>query len=933
MNIDALRSVAGELARELFAVSGRPVEIHFGDNVERTHAGAGEQLVVTVDMAVVGAVKKMALVETVFKGLAYREFAHKWHLDMVDAYASAQEQGFGHVFYLLHDELCIRDAISEHPTWGDALQAVARHLFPRNSNKSARLAEVRVGNVTVNPPAAGTVAATAEYAKRWSAFAYHLRRAIDVNASTPKSVVTAVGFAKIAIPVPPRKLQNVAKTLHYEIAEGIVADVVVKPAAQRQSEARQERVKDTPVDAPVQEPEKAPAAKEEEASEPVITIGKEDPSFWKSPWLWGTLVAGTAAWTGVWLRTGDTFLTVIMCLLSIAVLAAVVGVHFWKEIGSLLGTGFRFIGNLISEAVNISIRKPVSAIAKAGRTPAAKKAFAWVGGAALLAVVIVLFQHAQPKYLFLVISVLGLALCYKFVPEARSAEQNKSVTDKEQKGLMALLEGQQKGLVALLGGLMFVFSVMFAGSTALLLDGFGWSWLAIAGASLVVWGVIMILSGSILLKAIDNTTDKALSSIEQFYAGIELIGRSFFGLLGTIWQVFIGALVAVKDGFVSLLRALRDFLVDVVHAFAKMLRRIGLGFEPTIKAIWSSVAVRLAAFAAVPGFLIAGIIALVRTLLVEGSTSWPLLIALTTLLIVVGVLLIAFREKIGRIVFQRAIVEVAEFVGVDVIVCLDTTTRGFTPMELSEEPVLVDRALLAKVSGSLAAPAAIVRSRFDKLGKVSEREYGVTAGFDVRHAERALHGDLGIFVNSKTAQSNQVFLAVALDCSHSMLIANKHFAGGQKFERGRMFGLVLDQALAGVSSVRARFFGFNDGEILDCGVAGDRKISGLKAERGNNDTGTLRYMREQAKRSGKEIKIIVMISDIQPEGGNSWLSLQEEVAACERDGITVIFARVDASQTVPGKNVVNLFGQSLEGAASDFGRLIDKIGSKFAEAA
>jgi hypothetical protein len=158
-------------------------------------------------------------------------------------------------------------------------------------------------------------------------------------------------------------------------------------------------------------------------------------------------------------------------------------------------------------------------------------------------------------------------------------------------------------------------------------------------------------------------------------------------------------------------------------------------------------------------------------------------------------------------------------------------------------------------------------------------------------------------------------------------LATTEFAAGEAFAAGQQFGLGMDKALAGLPRIVNRFFGYVDSRIYDAGVAGEKKISGLSPRGGNNDTAMLAHMRTLAVASGKEIKILALICDVQPTDNNTWRSLADEIGRCERDGITVFIVRMDGGQRSPVNiaRVVNLYGQTPEQAAGQFGRKLDEI--------
>src|SRR4029453_2020698 len=158
-------------------------------------------------------------------------------------------------------------------------------------------------------------------------------------------------------------------------------------------------------------------------------------------------------------------------------------------------------------------------------------------------------------------------------------------------------------------------------------------------------------------------------------------------------------------------------------------------------------------------------------------------------------------------------------------------------------------------------------------------------GYDLTdEAELALVGETSIFIDDDTVPNPSVHLEIALDCSSSMNSPTQSLRPGEKFLLGKKFALILEQAVLNLPGVSAHFWGFTDSTIYDCGVPGEGRVSGLQCGGGNNDAAMLWHMGQSAAKSGKDVKILLMLSDGQPSEC-SWLALHNLVLQFEQEGM------------------------------------------------
>lgn len=120
-----------------------------------------------------------------------------------------------------------------------------------------------------------------------------------------------------------------------------------------------------------------------------------------------------------------------------------------------------------------------------------------------------------------------------------------------------------------------------------------------------------------------------------------------------------------------------------------------------------------------------------------------------------------------------------------------------------------------------------------------------------------LRRDPRMLIAREVVTKSDLYLGVVIDCSGSMGL-------DQNLEKAKLFGLLLAEACKNLRGVDARFWGFTDTKIFDAGTAERCAVSGLYVAGGNNDAAALWHAAQEAKRSRRRAKVLVMISDGAP---------------------------------------------------------------------
>ena len=147
-----------------------------------------------------------------------------------------------------------------------------------------------------------------------------------------------------------------------------------------------------------------------------------------------------------------------------------------------------------------------------------------------------------------------------------------------------------------------------------------------------------------------------------------------------------------------------------------------------------------------------------------------------------------------------------------------------------------------------------------RLGVSLEPQRFRTSGQRIDRARLAsaiLRGDPRILVSRRLRLRTDLFLGVLIDCSGSMHMHDN-------MERAKHFGILIAEAVKGLDSVDARFFGFTDDTIYDAGSADACRVHGLQSGGGNNDAAALWHAARVAAHSRRSARLLVMISDGSP---------------------------------------------------------------------
>lgn len=176
------------------------------------------------------------------------------------------------------------------------------------------------------------------------------------------------------------------------------------------------------------------------------------------------------------------------------------------------------------------------------------------------------------------------------------------------------------------------------------------------------------------------------------------------------------------------------------------------------------------------------------------------------------------------------------------------------------EAVAPDPVAHASIASEVRRHSRVLRQFLMRLGLAREKQRMRVSGRQVdqsRLLAAAIRRDPRVLTARTTRWRSDLFLGVAIDCSGSM-------SSGDSMPLAQRFGVMLAEAARGIRGIDARFIGFTDSVIFDAGDAERCAVSSLQPQGGNNDAAALWHLAQQAQRSRRSARAVVMISDGAP---------------------------------------------------------------------
>lgn len=312
---DELEQETRRLASDLAFVARRPVHIQLvnGPHVAFTFGTeeTNRPIQIVMNPDVLKDIRNRERSIMIWRGMGFHELAH--HLfPSAKQHKQAHREGFGDLFNLMDDEQNERRGRAIDQKWGACFQSVCAHIFPSKNRDRDNLSN-RLHGGHSDKPRKG-FGATKIYARRWSDFAYHLRRQIP-DARDPIVAEALSLIPKRYKGLTKDELLELVRRVHEVLCTGIE---LPKP----------------PEDAPPpdeQEPEEAPDTdgpkddeqdkKEDEDGENADDAGEDDKDkkrekprgSWnikklvRSKWFWLAFGIFVLSWCAVLFQAGMSF--------------------------------------------------------------------------------------------------------------------------------------------------------------------------------------------------------------------------------------------------------------------------------------------------------------------------------------------------------------------------------------------------------------------------------------------------------------------------------------------------------------------------------------------------------------------------------------------------------------------------------------------------
>jgi hypothetical protein len=325
-------------------------------------------------------------------------------------------------------------------------------------------------------------------------------------------------------------------------------------------------------------------------------------------------------------------------------------------------------------------------------------------------------------------------------------------------------------------------------------------------------------------------------------------------------------------------------------------------------AIWRSQIFRALMIAAPLAALLAMIVAVIL------RTNWIALAVLLLILLLLALLAWIFRKRVKQFLTPPPPPPAPGELPAGSDMNEDDGMLEFAVIN-SIVPIEPDPNALARMLPDVLPVAHQMRRYLEQTGLVAVDLEDQETGHElVDDIEKAALGETGLYVDEHKVARASVHIEVGIDCSGSMQ--------GDRLELAKRFGLLVEEAIRGMRGITAHFWGFTDKHIYDCGTPGQLRISGLSTSGGNNDSAMLWHMRRSASTSGKDLRILLMVSDGAPTEC-TWSSLHNLVGRLEMDGyIPVQIAVAKIEKPAFETYFVDLVGQPMESAIIDFGRIL-----------
>lgn len=925
LTLEEIQEETKKLVAHLCICAEQPVTIRLegGQAIAYTHSADDTKkkhvIPIVMNPNSIAGIRNKERAKKIWWGLGFHELSH--HLFPAEAqYKQAYKEGFGQLFNLVDDEHIERNGRSRFPEWGECFQSMMPIAWPKRRNKKdQQKADVFGTNPWVKPQGH---TANAIYIERSNSFGYHFRRHVE----QPESPLIQEALALI-----PENFKDLSKAelfeltrqIHEILCRGIdkpkppeqtpeekaEEEKAKKEAEEKQKKKKKPGQKDKPgeIDNPDQQDDED--GEDGDGDQDKDDKKDKDGKKSRSGPTWNVKKMLTSKWL---------LIPLALFVLGWGVTLAQAGVSFWLQMAIYTGIGVAFMvlfAILRWRTVKAMWARVNAKTGPPGEKKTSKVKLAFIGFCYLVMAGVIFMLLAKLVGIPWAIAIYsGAAIVFAGVIGRKAANQAKKTKKPMSKAQKAGVLAINFAALAVLGALFYLFVPWEKFSL----------WMLVPAALFTVAFTTWIIFG--LMHSNRTAADGTEVDYFEETGGViwkvigppmRLAGRGllwFFGILG--------------ESLAFLWKYISKVLVFLFTKTKIMLMQTWWFVQPLLKRLWEHTAFRLAVIA----LPIAAIgLMLYAVLYTAAQVNIWLLVGLIVAILLLLLLLFMYRKQIAKFIINEVFMPMPSLMGEFMQVPLDMTTDWFLHVN-NIQPTDADVNSLAERMPEIRALGQLLRPLFANCGRGGVDKEGEPEGFDlIDEVELALMGESSVFVNDDQIPRASVDIQVALDCSGSMASATKSLGPGEKFVLGKIFAMVIEHAVTNLPGVSAHFWGFNDKTIFDCGVAGEGRISGLTISGGNNDSAMLWHMAQHSARSGKDIKLLLMLSDGQPSEC-SWLSLKNLVLRFEQEGMVPWNFGLDhISVSAFERYFTDLVGQSMSEAVLTMGQTLAQITAERSE--
>ena len=226
----------------------------------------------------------------------------------------------------------------------------------------------------------------------------------------------------------------------------------------------------------------------------------------------------------------------------------------------------------------------------------------------------------------------------------------------------------------------------------------------------------------------------------------------------------------------------------------------------------------------------------------------------------------------------------------------------------------------AEIKASIRKHIRLLRHYFERLGRVTTDIYASRQGkrLDIQQARQiAFRPTHSLLVNSIDDIAPNLYMGVLVDRSGSM--------DGEKLEKAKAFAMLLAESAKGMRGIDGHINAFDHNTFYRMGNFKRNAIGALESDGGNNDAGGLQRAAQLAMASGKQNKLLVMISDGSPTRCSVESLRDLVVHLTKKQGFVCAQVAVDEIEEIAFPHFIDLSEHDFQESVTRFGKLLMRL--------